>query len=323
MFYLVRRKSSTRKPLRWPTRTAGSSTWKPLCPKKLSTTTSLTFNSSQRLSQTSVLISISSRLWPSSLLKYWRKPSTLLSWWNLKRRSTGCSELMPSISPSASFTRTVLKDNSLRLRTFRPCRFNRGLKPWNPVQLWAQCCPRRSQQNSSSAQKCLRMPSVWSSNATSLRFAHSIRRWIPAAHWIADPLWSVSSSPVWRTRSRCLRKNPRKKRQCAPPLPFTSSAESLKRWSRPKPAREMPLTGTSDNSKLLISSCFTLKIFLLINLCNYISIRIINKERIKWFHEDLPCQKKLYLAHLHRNNKLKALRISLSSCRTSNRSRNQ
>ena len=258
-FFPVRRRSSMRKPLRWPTRTAGSSTWKRHFQSKLSLRTSRTFSSSQRLSQTSVLISISSRPWPSSPLKYSRKPSTHLNWWSLKKKSTGFSGQTLSISPNASCTRTVLRDRSQLLRTSRCHSFNRRLRPWSLAQLWAQSCLKKSQQNSSNAQKCqskfsfwfwplifIGMPSVWSSNATSLKSVHSIKRWILAALWIVDLQWSVSFSPVWKTRLRCSRKNPRRRSRWELPPPSTSSAASSRRWLKQRHASVMPATGTSD-----------------------------------------------------------------------------
>ena len=115
----VRKRSLTRRRRRWPTHTAGLSSSMHHSLSMPSEQTSLSSSSSLRLSRTSAPISTSLKLWPFSQPKYSRTLSTHLNLWSLRRRSTGFSGQMPSISLNANSTMTPLNVSSLSLRTFR------------------------------------------------------------------------------------------------------------------------------------------------------------------------------------------------------------
>ena len=232
-----------RKQPRWPMLTAGSSILMPHFQRRLLKRTSLTSNSSQRLSQTSAQILISLRHLPSSPPRCLRRLLTLLNWWSSRKKSIDCSEPTHSTLPSASCIKNLLRDSTPSSEIFR-CQQERP-----------QSSPMRSKCAWFRDQRSPRMRNAWSSTARNLRFVHFIKRWTLAALWTADHQWSVWFSPVSKIKSRCSRSSRRKRNLSAPRLLNMSSAVSLRRWSRLRLVNAMLATGIFDSfTHLLIIS---------------------------------------------------------------------
>lgn len=225
-----RRKSWTRRQRKWRTPTVGSSLRTHRCLAVPSKRISRSSSSSQRLSRTSAPTSTSSRRSQSSQLRSSKTPSTHPSSWNLRKRSTGFSAPMPSISQSASCIRMRLRGSTRSWRTSR-------CPPLAASSL------SRSKLHWCRGRKYLAMPNAWSSSVTKARSDRFIKGSTPAMLWIAVHPWSVWSSPVSRIRSRCSRRN-RRRRSSSAQLHLSSLREkSSRKWSRLRLAKGMPAIG--------------------------------------------------------------------------------
>lgn len=141
---------------------------------------------------------------------------------------------MPSTLPRESCTRMHSRSSILNSRI-------------------SQCHPRAMSCHSrfkwlwSKDRKCPKMPGEWSFSATSQRSGLFIKNWTRAVLWTVGRPWSVWSSPVSKTRSRCSKRSPRRRSLSVRALQSLSSVVNLKKWLRLRLASAIRVSGKFEH----------------------------------------------------------------------------